>query len=46
MIYGEKDELVPIEVGIKIYEDLGIERNDVELTVFENCGHFPHLEKT
>ena len=34
-----------IETGLKIYEAIGSDRSNVELTVFENCGHFPHLEE-
>merc|ERR1712151_220486 len=45
IVYGGKDDLCHIETGLKIYEALGMERTDVELTTFPNCGHFPHLEK-
>jgi len=34
-----------IETGLKIYQALGCERTDVDVTVFPECGHFPHLEK-
>ncbi len=34
-----------IETGLKIYQALGAEREDIDLTIFPDCGHFPHLEK-
>ena len=45
IIFGGQDAMCHIETGLKIYQSIGPERGDVELSVFEKCGHFPHLEQ-
>jgi len=37
--------MVHIETGLKIYQALGAEREDIDITIFPECGHFPHMEK-
>ncbi len=44
LIYGDKDRVTTIETGLGIYRAIGFERENVELTAFENCGHFPHIQ--
>ncbi len=41
MFWGSRDPIIPAAHGFKIMQAL----RDVELTLFQGCGHFPHIER-
>lgn len=43
LIWGEKDQLTPLETAIKLKAHLG---NQTQLEIIQNSGHVPHIEKT
>ena len=45
IIYGTEDYMSSVETGLKIYEAMGVEKQNIELISFPDCGHFPHLEQ-
>ncbi len=41
IIWGEKDKLVPLELGKRFHKEI----KNSKIVVFENCGHVPQEEK-
>ncbi len=42
LLWGEEDDLSPIELGIKLNEHIG---DNAELKVISNSGHMPNIER-
>lgn len=41
IIWGENDEIIPVEYAYKFNEDI----EESELIIFSECGHIPYVEK-